>query len=890
MGQKYQCTPGSRERMQLHSPHLTQDEEEEEEETEEETGQKYRCTLDSREGMQLHNYSGGEREAQEKVDNHTPQTQKYPTEDPTAQAGTVKDGISSTELQVEESAGDNEEVPLAFESFLHRNGLIYSCVIQHGHRMYVDDSKERVNICRYYDIQSGLWLLLPLEWEMNIEFVKQCVKQIKDTLPGLSDQKEITAALRQCNYDPHEVMSIYLTIFGDSLFQSSSKAQSYSELNSFRNHLQKDRTIEDLKQKLNTKENELDKLFQKNSYLARDTQYLADMVQHLNQRVAELEADKQQAMEKIRALLSRRSTQVPAKVPPPKPSVDLSLLRQVGKLTRELNVSNKQLGATVRHVLVDLQNHFQQLRELVEKMTKAEQHRVAEQEELRSLYMKEALERKTLYNKLLELQGNIRVFCRCRGNTPSNSCLEVPSEQDVVVNQKGSKKKFNFDRVYSSTSTQDHIFEGTKPIITSCVDGYNVCILAYGQTGSGKTYTMMGPKDNPGVNVRSIRELLSICKKRENITYSLNVSMLEIYNDSLNDLLSKKPNSHLDIRTQGKSITVPGLTQVEVKTEDDILHVMETGEKNRKIASTKMNIESSRSHLILTLTVVGADGVSGVTTHGTLTLCDLAGSERISKTEAKGQRLVEAAAINKSLTALGQVFSALKCNAIHVPFRNSKLTHLLQPCLCGDAKACVFVNVNPDPSNTAETLSTLQFGSSIRQVALGKATQNITSAPQNKQEKQPGQPQNTQSSTKQEKPSSQPQNTQSSTKQEKPSSQPQNTASTKQDKQPTNSQPQNPPSTKQEKPPSQPQNPPSTKQEKPPSQPHNPSSVQQEKPPSQPHNPSSVKQEKAPSQPHNTASTKQEKQPGQPHNPSSVIKQEKQPSPPQNTSSTKQDK
>ncbi|XP_048113155.1 kinesin-like protein klp-3 [Alosa alosa] len=672
---------------------------------------------------------------------------------------------------------DNEEVPLAFESFLHRNGILYSCLSQHGHRMYVDESKvmdqaedpvnshnvnnttsvadndragvvyiqgkgtvmtymfeEKVNICRYYDIQSGLWLLLPLQWEMDIDFVKQSVKRIMDTLPGLVDKKEITAALRLCNYDPDEVMSVYLTIFGNSLFQSSSKAQHFSELNSFRSHLEKDKIIEDLKQKLYTKENELEKLFQRNSYLNRDSEYLADLVHQLNQRVAELEADKQEASEKIRALLNRRSTEVPAKVPP-KPSVDLEHLRQVSRLTHELNVSNKHLSSTVRHMLVDLQNHFKQLRELVEKMTEAEQHRVKEQEELRSLYMKEALERKTLYNKLLELQGNIRVFCRCRGNATANSCVEVPSEQEIAVIQKGGKKKFNFDRVYSPNSTQEQVFEGTLPIITSCVDGYNVCILAYGQTGSGKTYTMMGPKNSPGVNIRSVRELLSICKNREKVTYTLKVSMLEIYNDSLNDLLAKDPSNHLDIRTQGKSVTVPGLTQVEVKTEDDILHVMEMGEKNRKIASTKMNIESSRSHLILTLTVLGADSISGVISQGTLTLCDLAGSERISKTEAKGQRLVEAAAINKSLTALGQVFSALKCNAIHVPFRNSKLTHLLQPCLCGDAKACVFVNVSPDARNMVETLSTLQFGSSIRQVALGKTTQHVTSTPNTKQDK-----------------------------------------------------------------------------------------------------------------------------------------------------------
>ncbi|XP_023267336.1 kinesin-like protein klp-3 [Seriola lalandi dorsalis] len=212
--------------------------------------------------------------------------------------------------------------------------------------------------------------------------------------------------------------------------------------------------------------------------------------------------------------------------------------------------------------------------------------------------------------------------------------------------------------------------------------------------------------------------------------------MLEIYNDTLNDLLTKSPGAAaLDIRVQGKSVAVPGLTRIQVQTEADILNVMETGEKNRKIASTKMNIQSSRSHLVVALEVEGSDEVSGLTSRGTLTLCDLAGSERISKTEAEGQRLVEAAAINKSLTALGQVFSALKCNALHIPFRNSKLTHLLQPCLSGDAKCCVFVNVSPDVKDAVETLSTLQFGSTIRQVSLGRATQNIVPA-KNKTAKQ----------------------------------------------------------------------------------------------------------------------------------------------------------
>ena len=151
-----------------------------------------------------------------------------------------------------------------------------------------------------------------------------------------------------------------------------------------------------------------------------------------------------------------------------------------------------------------------------------------------------------------------------------------------------------------------------------------------------------------------------------------------------------------------------------------------SGDSNRSVGATKMNTNSSRSHLLLLLKLHGTNRVTNAVTRGTLTLVDLAGSERISKTEATGQRLVEAAAINKSLSALGQVFAALRTNAMHVPYRNSKLTQLMQSSLGGDGKACLFVNVSPLASNLSETVSTLQFGSAAKQVELGKAKQNIT--------------------------------------------------------------------------------------------------------------------------------------------------------------------
>ncbi|XP_058501500.1 uncharacterized protein LOC131470028, partial [Solea solea] len=500
-----------------------------------------------------------------------------------------------------ETAAEGEaEVCLDFETFLHSDGTLYSCFNHHGDRVYVDESQklqpfpqewynqgrfvaannevsghlqtqasssepavreddrtgsiyiqgkgtvmtymfeERLNVCRFWDPHSGVWLLLPLQWEMNVNFVKSRIQRVMSALPGLVDQKEITAALRQCNYDPEEVISVYLTMFGEILLQTSpSGDHNYTDLNSFRALLEQDRVIEDLKQNLQSKEKEVDNLFQRNNYLAREVCYLNDVVQHLNQKLAELEADKQEAREKIRSLLNHRAPAVPPARTATKPAVDANQLGQVRGLTRELNVSNKQLRSTVDQAMTDMKNQLEQMKGVAGKLTEVKKVAAGEVEELRSLYRREAVERKSLYNKLLELQGNIRVFCRCRKSSASSFCLETTDDQEVVLVQKGSKKRFQFDKVFPQSSTQEEVFAETLPLITSCVDGYNVCILAYGQTASGKTYTMMGAKQNPGVNIRSIRELLRICADKEKVSYTLKISMLEIYNDSLNDLLTK---------------------------------------------------------------------------------------------------------------------------------------------------------------------------------------------------------------------------------------------------------------------------------------------------------------------------------------------------------------
>lgn len=240
---------------------------------------------------------------------------------------------------------------------------------------------------------------------------------------------------------------------------------------------------------------------------------------------------------------------------------------------------------------------------------------------------------------------------------------------------------------------------------------------------------MMGPDTNPGINIRAITELLNICSQRsETKKYNLKVSMVEIYNEAVQDLLSDDVRT-LELSMVGNSVKIPNITEMTVEEVKDIKGIMKLGDSNRKTASTKMNSTSSRSHLVVMITVEGEDKVTGAVSRGVLTLCDLAGSERISKTEATGQRLVEAAAINKSLSALGQVFSALRESQLHVPYRNSKLTQILRPCLGGDAKACLFVNISPEMSNSPETCNTLEFGSNARQVALGQAKQNIQRKP-----------------------------------------------------------------------------------------------------------------------------------------------------------------
>nr|KYP71231.1 Kinesin-like protein KIFC3 [Cajanus cajan] len=359
----------------------------------------------------------------------------------------------------------------------------------------------------------------------------------------------------------------------------------------------------------------------------------------------------------------------------------------------------------------------------------------AKYEVLKRKYLKESSERRQLYNEVIELKGNIRVFCRCRplneseiANGSAVSVVNFDSSPDELqVNcTDSSKKQFKFDYVFRPEDNQETVFEQTKPIVTSVLDGYNVCIFAYGQTGTGKTFTMEGTPEHRGVNYKTLEELFRISEERQGmIKYELLVSMLEVYNEKIRDLLvenSVEPIKKLEIKQAADGTQeVPGLVEARVYGTEDVWEKLKSGNRVRSVGSTSANELSSRSHCLLRVTVLGENLINGQKTRSHLWLVDLAGSERVGKTEAEGERLKESQFINKSLSALGDVISALASKSAHIPYRNSKLTHMLQSSLGGDCKTLMFVQISPSAVDLTETLCSLNFATRVRGIESGPA-------------------------------------------------------------------------------------------------------------------------------------------------------------------------
>ncbi|KAL2628647.1 hypothetical protein R1flu_013333 [Riccia fluitans] len=368
---------------------------------------------------------------------------------------------------------------------------------------------------------------------------------------------------------------------------------------------------------------------------------------------------------------------------------------------------------------------------------------VAEHDDLKKKYAEESLERRQLYNKVLELKGNIRVFCRCRPLSPFEVSsgasavveFEAVKDNELIVRQGNTKKLFKFDQVFTPHDDQGEVFANTAPVVVSVLDGYNVCIFAYGQTGTGKTFTMEGTPENRGVNYRTLEELFHVAdQRRGQFNYEICVSVLEVYNEQIRDLLAPPaeldhPVKKLEIRQVAEGgHHVPGLVEAQVHSMTQVWDVLQSGSSARAVESTNSNEHSSRSHCMLCVMVKGQNLITGECTRSKLWLVDLAGSERVAKSDVHGDRLREAQSINKSLSALGDVISALTTKSSHIPFRNSKLTHLLQDSLGGDSKTLMFVQISPNEDDVGETICSLNFASRVRGVELGPARKQLDSS------------------------------------------------------------------------------------------------------------------------------------------------------------------
>uniref|UniRef100_A0AAX7TQW3 Kinesin-like protein n=1 Tax=Astatotilapia calliptera TaxID=8154 RepID=A0AAX7TQW3_ASTCA len=333
---------------------------------------------------------------------------------------------------------------------------------------------------------------------------------------------------------------------------------------------------------------------------------------------------------------------------------------------------------------------------------------------------------------------SVKVVVRCRpmnekeraAKYESVVSVDVKLGQIIVRNPRESSgnelpKIFTFDAVYGWNSKQLEMYDETfRPLVESVLLGFNGTIFAYGQTGTGKTYTMEGVRNDPekrGVIPNSFEHIFTHISRSQNQQYLVRASYLEIYQEEIRDLLSKDQSRRLELRERPDTgVYVKDLSSFVTKSVREIEHVMNVGNQNRSVGATNMNEHSSRSHAIFVITVecseLGVDGENHIRV-GKLNLVDLAGSERQTKTGAQGERLKEATKINLSLSALGNVISALvDGRSSHIPYRDSKLTRLLQDSLGGNARTVMVANIGPASYNVEETLTTLRYSNRAKNI------------------------------------------------------------------------------------------------------------------------------------------------------------------------------
>ncbi|XP_022212474.2 protein claret segregational [Drosophila obscura] len=425
------------------------------------------------------------------------------------------------------------------------------------------------------------------------------------------------------------------------------------------------------------------------------------------------------------------------------------LQRQVKQQTKNIETITTSLGRTKEELSELKENHKQikmehdsltkevlQLRQRTEDLMRSNEQQASELETCKEQLFQSNMERKELHNLVMDLRGNIRVFCRIRPPLASelerNRCTWIFHDETTVELQsidsqaknKMGQQIFSFDQVFHPQSTQTDIFEMVSPLIQSALDGYNICIFAYGQTGSGKTYTMDGVQDEVGVIPRTVDLLFDSIKGYRNLgwEYEIKATFLEIYNEVLYDLLSNEQKD-MEIRmakNNKNDIYVSNITEETVADPHHLRQLMLMARQNRATASTAGNERSSRSHAVTKLQLIGRHAEKQEVSVGSINLVDLAGSES-PKTSI---RMTETKSINRSLSELTNVILALLQKQDHIPYRNSKLTHLLMPSLGGNSKTLMFINVSPFQDCFQESVKSLRFAASVHSCKIPKAKRN----------------------------------------------------------------------------------------------------------------------------------------------------------------------
>ncbi|KAF8883338.1 kinesin-domain-containing protein [Gymnopilus junonius] len=471
---------------------------------------------------------------------------------------------------------------------------------------------------------------------------------------------------------------------------------------------------------------------------------------------------------------------------------DLRICRADLERERETvsSLKNTITHQSTAHLTITTQNnalrHSRQLciSELTLKLETAQK----QVDDMKKEAMESELVRRKLHNMVQELKGNIRVFCRVRPVLPSDlttyagslsspgsstssasggsidfdkakeelqASLSYPDQRDhkeIVVSSSsssatGQERKeiynFAFDRVFEPDSTQAEVFEEISQLAQSCVDGYNVCIFAYGQTGSGKSFTMEGgaSESSSGMIPRAVEQMFRVAEdmKTRGWEYKMEGQFLEIYNETVNDLLGKgefdKKKHEIKHDPKTGSTRVTDVEVVQLSSPSQVRSLLAIAQSRRSMAATLMNERSSRSHSVFTLRISGVNvGIddcpgTGEKCEGSLNLVDLAGSERLNVSFANGadkERVKETQSINKSLSALGDVIAALgekgeKGGDKHIPYRNSKLTYLLQNSLSGNSKTLMVLNLSPLAAHLQESLTSLRFATKVNNTTIGTA-------------------------------------------------------------------------------------------------------------------------------------------------------------------------